>query len=306
MVEIQNLYKKFNNFVAVDNISFSLKKGDILGFLGPNGAGKSTTMKILSGYILPTRGIAFINGQEVTKRKTRRSIGYLPETVPLYKDMKVREFLQFVANIRQISNLKKRIQEIVELTFLEDVLEQNIGTLSKGYRQRIGFAQAIIHDPPVLILDEPTDGLDPNQKQEVRSIITSLSKDKAIVLSTHILEEMEAICNRVIILNNGKIVIDTTPKKLLLEQSADYHNIHLYFSDNQSKKLQGELAKIVGVQEVIYQDALDFIIVPKKDAKNLFTKIIRYLETQKIAIKTLSTQQTKAEDVFRKLTSAQN
>lgn len=301
MVEIQNLCKKFGNFVAVDNISFSLKKGDILGFLGPNGAGKSTTMKILSGYILPSSGTAFINGREITDKSTKLSIGYLPETVPLYKDMKVREFLHFIASVRQIPNVKERIQEIAELTFLEDVLEQNIGTLSKGYRQRIGFAQAIIHDPPVLILDEPTDGLDPNQKQEVRNIITSLSKNKAIILSTHILEEMEAICNRVIILNQGKIVVDTTPQKLL-EQSANYYHIHLYFSEKQPKSLQENLIKIAGVQEVIYQENTEFIVVPKKDAKNLFTKLMRYLETKKIAIEALSTHQAKAEDVFRNLT----
>jgi ABC-2 type transport system ATP-binding protein len=301
MVEIRNISKKFGGFVAVNDISFSLRAGDILGFLGPNGAGKSTTMKILSGYILPTSGSATINNHSTTERRTKKLVGYLPETVPLYKEMKVREFLQFIASVRQIEQAKKRIQEILELTFLEDVVEQNIGTLSKGYRQRIGFAQAIIHDPPVLILDEPTDGLDPNQKQEVRNIITRLSKDKAIILSTHILEEMEAICNRVIILNRGEIVIDTTPQELL-EKSTHYHHIEIYFEEPQAKSLKQELEKIVGVQEVIVNSSTKFIIVPKPDAKNLFTKIVKYLEKEKIAVKALSTHQAKADEVFRRLT----
>ena len=150
--------------------------------------------------------------------EVKKFVGYLPETVPLYKDMTVREFLKFIAGIRQLTNAKSRINEILKITFLEDVAEQIIGTLSKGYRQRVGFAQAIIHDPPVLILDEPTDGLDPNQKQEVRAIIQGLSKNKAIILSTHILEEMEAVCNRVIIINDGKIVLDSTPEKSVIKK----------------------------------------------------------------------------------------
>ena len=196
MIEVQNLEKKFGDFVAVDKINFSLQSGDILGFLGPNGAGKSTTMKILSGYLSPTSGTALVDNKDIRKQleEVKKFIGYLPETVPLYKEMTVREFLKFIAGIRQLTNAKSRINEILKITFLEDVAEQIIGTLSKGYRQRVGFAQAIIHDPPVLILDEPTDGLDPNQKQEVRAIIQGLSKNKAIILSTHILEEMEAVC----------------------------------------------------------------------------------------------------------------
>ena len=301
MVEVKAICKNFGNFIAVDNVSFDIKPGDILGFLGPNGAGKSTTMKMLSGYLLPTSGTAFIKGKEITRLATRKFIGYLPETVPLYKDMKVKEFLQFIASIRKIPSAKMRIKEIVELTFLEDVVNQNIGTLSKGYRQRIGFAQAIIHDPPVLILDEPTDGLDPNQKQEVRNIITSLSKDKAIILSTHILEEMEAICNRVIILHQGKIIVNTTPAKLLA-QSPNYHHIHLFFLLKQPKSLKDDLSKIAGVEEIIYKTPTEFIVVPKPQAKTLFAKIIRYLDGKKIDLASLSTNRARADEVFRKLT----
>ena len=245
MIEVQNLEKKFGDFVAVDKINFSLQSGDILGFLGPNGAGKSTTMKILSGYLSPTSGTALVDSRDICTEleEVKKFIGYLPETVPLYKDMTVREFLKFIANIRQITSLETRLSEILKITFLEDVAEQIIGTLSKGYRQRVGFAQAIIHDPPVLILDEPTDGLDPNQKKEVRDIIKGLSKNKAIILSTHILEEMEAVCNRVVIINNGKIVMDSTPEKLL-RQSPYYNNIHIYFKKSPPASLPHRRKKI--------------------------------------------------------------
>ena len=301
MLEIKNLSKKFRDFVAVDNISFSLQKGDILGFLGPNGAGKSTTMKMLSGYTLPTSGSVYINGKISSHKKTKQLIGYLPETVPLYREMKVIEFLFFVAAIRKIDNRKKRIEEILELTFLKEVANQSIGTLSKGYRQRTGFAQAILHEPPVLILDEPTDGLDPNQKNEIRNIISSISKDKAIILSTHILEEMEAVCNRAIILNKGKIVIDTTPSKLLM-MSPNYFHIHLFFIEAQPKEIKIDLAKLAGVNEVIDKSPVNFIVVPNKTTKGLLSRIINLLEKKKIQIESIATNQSKASEIFRDLT----
>ena len=301
MLEIKNLSKKFRDFLAVDNISFSLQKGDILGFLGPNGAGKSTTMRMLSGYTLPTSGTVYINGKDTSNRKTKQLIGYLPETVPLYREMKVIEFLLFVAEIRKINNKKKRVEEILELTFLKDVADQSIGTLSKGYRQRAGFAQAIIHEPPVLILDEPTDGLDPNQKNEIRSIISSISKDKAIILSTHILEEMEAVCNRAIILNKGKIVIDTTPNELLM-MSPNYFHIHLFFMEAQPKEIKMSLAKLAGVNEVIDKSPVNFIVVPNKTTKGLLARIINFLEKKKIQIESIATHQSKASEIFRNLT----
>ena len=273
MIEVQNLEKKFGDFVAVDKINFSLQSGDILGFLGPNGAGKSTTMKILSGYLSPTSGTALVDNRDICTEleEVKKFVGYLPETVPLYKDMTVREFLKFIAGIRQLTNAKSRINEILKITFLEDVAEQIIGTLSKGYRQRVGFAQAIIHDPPVLILDEPTDGLDPNQKQEVRAIIQGLSKNKAIILSTHILEEMEAVCNRVIIINDGKIVLDSTPEKLL-KQSPYYNNIHIYFKKSPPTSLQKDIKTIIGIKKITVLNEKEFSIEPQ-EKENLFFKI---------------------------------
>lgn len=302
MLEVTNLTKKFGQFTAVDAINFSLNKGDILGFLGPNGAGKSTTMKMLSGYFQPTEGTAKIQGIDIKKKpnETKKLVGYLPETVPLYKDMTVSEFLLFVSQIRQVKNLTTRLAEILEITFLTDVSNQIIGTLSKGYRQRVGFAQAIIHDPDFLILDEPTDGLDPNQKQEVRDIITNLSQNKAIILSTHILEEMKAVCNRVIIINQGKIVIDTTPKKLL-EKSNYYHNIRIHFEKEQGSKLREALEKIESVKKVEIINDKEFLVLPK-NKKNLFSVILKTLNSKRIVLEGITTHQGRADEIFRDLT----
>ncbi len=302
MIEVKNLEKKFGDFVAVDKIHFSLKSGDILGFLGPNGAGKSTTMKMLSGYLTPTSGTALVNNKDICKQleEVKKIIGYLPETVPLYKDMTVREFLRFIAKIRQLINTESRIDEILKITSLEDVAEQIIGTLSKGYRQRVGFAQAIIHDPPVLILDEPTDGLDPNQKKEVRDIIRGLSKNKAIILSTHILEEMEAVCNRVIIINDGKIVMNSTPEKLL-RQSPYYNNIHIYFKKSPPAGLQKNIETIVGVKKITVLNDKEFRIQPQ-EKENLFFRIMTLLKTKNIEIDGIFQHRGKAEEVFRELT----
>ena len=302
MIEVQNLEKKFGDFVAVDKINFSLQSGDILGFLGPNGAGKSTTMKILSGYLSPTSGTALVDSRDICTEleEVKKFIGYLPETVPLYKDMTVREFLKFIANIRQITSLETRLSEILKITFLEDVAEQIIGTLSKGYRQRVGFAQAIIHDPPVLILDEPTDGLDPNQKKEVRDIIKGLSKNKAIILSTHILEEMEAVCNRVVIINDGKIVMDSTPEKLL-RQSPYYNNIHIYFKKSPPASLQKDIKTIIGIKKITVLNEKEFSIEPQ-EKENLFLKIMTLLKTKNIEVDGILQHRGKAEEVFRELT----
>src|SRR5690606_36879464 len=203
---------------AVDGISFTVRKGDILGFLGPNGAGKSTTMKMITGFIRPTAGTAVVDGHDDTRDpvavKTR--IGYLPESAPAYGEMTVNEFLGFIAEtrgFRDAAQRRARVERVITLTHLDGVRTQTIETLSKGYKQRVGFAQALLHDPAVLILDEPTDGLDPNQKHEVRSLIKTMAADKAVVLSTHILEEVEAICTRVIIINHGKVVVDETPEQ---------------------------------------------------------------------------------------------
>jgi ABC-2 type transport system ATP-binding protein len=219
MVEVKSLVKHFGSIRAVDGVSFSVKRGDILGFLGPNGAGKSTTMKMITGYIPPTSGTAVVEGFDVREApiEVKRRIGYLPESSPAYQEMTVTEFLDFIAQVRHLGNggdRAGRVNEVIELCRLKEVRNQMIETLSKGYKQRVGFAQAVLHDPPVLILDEPTDGLDPNQKREVRRIITGMAEKKAIILSTHILEEVDAICTRAIIIAHGRVIVDDTPARL--------------------------------------------------------------------------------------------
>jgi ABC-2 type transport system ATP-binding protein len=218
MIEIRGLTKRFGAFTAVDDVSFSVEKGEVLGFLGPNGAGKSTTMKMVTGFITPSAGDALVGGTSVTEDpiQAKERLGYLPEGAPAYPDMTPLGFLNFVAGIRGFSGAERarRVADAVAKVHLEKVLHQSIDTLSKGFKRRVALAQAILHGPEVLILDEPTDGLDPNQKHEVRSLIRSMAKDKAIVLSTHILEEVEAVCTRVIIINRGRIVFDGTPADL--------------------------------------------------------------------------------------------
>lgn len=218
LVEVNNLGKDYGAIRAVSNVSFSVRKGEILGFLGPNGAGKSTTMKMITGFLTPSRGTAKVGGFDVREApvEVKRRIGYLPESSPSYGEMTVLEFLEFIAAVRGLGErTPARLQEVLGLCQLGKVQNQTIETLSKGYRQRVGFAQAILHDPPVLILDEPTDGLDPNQKHEVRRIIKGMAAEKAIILSTHILEEVEALCTRVIIIAGGSLLVDDTPAGLL-------------------------------------------------------------------------------------------
>jgi ABC-2 type transport system ATP-binding protein len=219
MIEIKNLVKKFGSTVVLDNISLDVKGGEILGFLGPNGAGKTTTMKILTSFWAPTSGSVKIDGLEVGENSLaiRKKIGYLPETVPLYEEMRVYEYLKFIAEIRGIekNEIRQRIKKIVEETGLQKVIRKPIEELSKGYRQRVGLAQAIMHDPDILILDEPTTGLDPNQIVEIRDLIKKIGKEKTVIFSTHILSEVTATCNRAIIINNGRIIAEGTPDELI-------------------------------------------------------------------------------------------
>jgi len=218
MIEIQDLQKSFGDFRAVDGVSFSVEPGEVLGFLGPNGAGKSTTMRMITGFLTPTGGEVRVAGTAVglDPVAAKRRIGYLPEGAPLYPDMTPRTLLEFIAEIRGIpaSERKARIDTVVAQIHISEVLDQRIETLSKGFKRRVGLAQAILHDPEILILDEPTDGLDPNQKHEVRQLIQEMSKDKVIILSTHILEEVEAVCTRAIIITEGAVVFDGTPEEL--------------------------------------------------------------------------------------------
>lgn len=223
MIEVKGLVKTYGNKRAVDGITFTVKRGEILGFLGPNGAGKSTTMKVITGFIRPDAGTATVGGIDVAVDPVgvKRQLGYLPESAPAYPEMTVEEFLRFIAEIRGFratGEKRARVEHVLGLTHLTSVRTQTIETLSKGYKQRVGFAQALIHNPPALVLDEPTDGLDPNQKNEVRTLIRSMAAEKAVILSTHILEEVEAICTRVIIIASGRIVADETPSALRARQ----------------------------------------------------------------------------------------
>lgn len=218
-IKVQSLRKSFGPINAVNGISFDVQHGEVLGFLGPNGAGKSTTMKMITGFLEPSAGTVFVNGHDVLENPlaVKRSIGYLPEGAPAYGEMTVRSFLNFIADVRQLTGTKRkrRIDEVIELINIQGVVDQSIETLSKGYKRRVGLAQAILHEPNVLILDEPTDGLDPNQKHEVRKLIQDMSHDKAIVISTHILEEVDAVCSRAIIISTGNLLFDGTPTELI-------------------------------------------------------------------------------------------
>ena len=235
MLEINNLTKNYGRHTVVDDLSFRCGSGEVLGFLGPNGAGKSTTMKMVTGFVAPSAGTAAVCGHDIQTDTlaAQRRIGYLPEGAPLYAEMTPAGFLDFIADIRGLrgSNRQARLDEVIERLHLGPVLDQTIDTLSKGFKRRVGLAQAILHDPDVLILDEPTDGLDPNQKHEVRELIRSMSEEKLIVISTHILEEVEAVCTRAIIIAAGKILADDSPENLAA--SSRYHNaVRLHISND--------------------------------------------------------------------------
>lgn len=255
MVELESLSKHFGPVVAVDKITLNVAKGEVLGFLGPNGAGKTTTMRMISGYLSPTFGSISICGYNVEHSpiQSKKMIGYLAEGSPSYEDMTVLEFLNFVASIRGINGdvLGKRLEEVISQTSLGEVVNRKIEVLSKGFKRRVGLAQSIIHDPPVLILDEPTDGLDPNQKHEVRKLIRNMSSDKAIIISTHILEEVEAVCSRAVIIGNGKLLADGTSEKLL-SILPDYNAIDILVEEEQKstfKNFLESLDLIDGVKE---------------------------------------------------------
>lgn len=254
MIAVESLAKSFGSIRAVDGISFTVNKGEILGFLGPNGAGKSTTMKMITTFLPPTSGSAKVADFDIWENplEVRARIGYLPESAPSYKDMNVYDFLMFTAEVRGYDGeeRKNRVMRMLETCNLKDVAWQLIDTLSKGYRQRVGFAQALLHDPEYLVLDEPTDGLDPNQKQEVRALIRRMGREKCIILSTHILEEVEAVCSRAIIIGNGKIVADGTPEALR-SRSALYGAVTLELTGAETAGALADLQKITGVERVV-------------------------------------------------------
>jgi ABC-2 type transport system ATP-binding protein len=251
MIEIDDLTKNYGRHTVVDSLSFRCEPGEVLGFLGPNGAGKSTTMKMLTGFVTPSAGKASVCGHDIATDglEARRKLGYLPEGAPCYAEMTPGSFLEFIADIRGLAGAerRRRLDEVIERLHLGPVLNQSVDTLSKGFKRRVGLAQAILHDPEVLILDEPTDGLDPNQKHEVRELIHSMAADKLIVISTHILEEVEAVCSRAIIIANGKILADDTPHALAMQ--SRYHNaVRISLADGDG--IDGVEAAVAGLDAV--------------------------------------------------------
>ena len=284
---------------AIDNISFEVKPGEVLGFLGPNGAGKSTTMKILSGFIPQTEGKAFVCDFDVEQNslKARSKVGYLPENNPLYTDMYVKEFLLFVAGLNGIKHKQRisRMEEMLEVTGLKQEMNKKIGALSKGYRQRVGLAQALIHDPEVLILDEPTSGLDPNQLVEIRNLLRELGKEKTVILSTHIMQEVQALCHRVIIINKGKIVANDTAENLQ-RTTLNEVVVKVSFKETVNEKL---LLQIEGVKSVKNVGANNFELNSTTDIQE---KVFRFAVENKLTILSLQQEKQNLEEVFRQLT----
>lgn len=297
-IEVTNLSKFYGEQAAVDNISFSIGKGEIVGFLGPNGAGKSTTMKMITGFIPSSDGTVKVCGKEVSldSIETRKHIGYLPENNPLYLDMYVKEYLEFVGKIYKIKNVRERVKEMIQLVGLEVEQNKKIGMLSKGYRQRVGLAQAIIHNPDVLILDEPTSGLDPNQLVEIRDLIRRIGKEKTVMLSTHILQEVEAICDRVIIIRRGKLVADNLASNL--QVATDLQVIYVEFEGKVSKTL---LNKISGVSKVESVGDNAFLI-ESADIEDLRKTVAQFAQQNNLLVLTLRVEEKSLEEVFKSLT----
>lgn len=306
MISVQNLSKSFGDFCAVNNISFTVKEGEILGFLGPNGAGKSTTMKMLTGFLAPSSGEVEILGCSVAKDpvSAKRQLGYLPEGAPSYSDMTVKASLAFIGKIRgyQGQELTDRIARVVKQVELEAVLNKRIENLSKGYRRRLGLAQAILHDPKVLILDEPTDGLDPNQKHQVRELIRNLSKDRIVVVSTHILEEVSAVCTRAMILSHGSIMFDGTPEALAAK--SETHNSVSLTLDQLTEELASKLASLACVEKLIRADEKSCCILSKGRVP-ILAQVNEVLHANDALIEALHVEQGKLDDVFRSLTGKQ-
>lgn len=297
-IEVTNLSKYYGEQAAVNDITFSIKKGEIVGFLGPNGAGKSTTMKMITGFIPASEGTIKVCGKEVSVDaiETRKHIGYLPENNPLYLDMYVKEYLEFVGKIYKLKNVPERVKEMIQLVGLEVEQNKKIGTLSKGYRQRVGLAQAIIHNPDVLILDEPTSGLDPNQLVEIRDLIRRIGKEKTVMLSTHILQEVEAICDRVIIIRQGKLVADNLAANL--QVATDTQVVYAEFDGAISKQV---LSKIPGVSKLEQVNPSTYLI-ESESIDDLRKTVAQFAQQNNLLVLTLRTEEKSLEEVFKTLT----
>jgi ABC-2 type transport system ATP-binding protein len=300
-IQVSNLTKIYGQQKAIDNISFSIDKAEIVGFLGPNGAGKSTTMKIITGYLEADNGNASVSGMDVAvnKTETKKKIGYLPEGNPLYYEMYVREYLEFIANVHQIKSIKKRIEEVIAITGLTVESNKKIGQLSKGYKQRVGLAAALIHDPEVLILDEPTSGLDPNQIVEIREVIKNLGKDKTVLFSSHILQEVEAICDRVIIINKGNIVADDR-LSVLQKTNNNKHAVIVQFKEPVEMPLLEQLGEVEKVEQLQTTNYKLLTSKPESVRKQLLELSLQH----NLNIVSLQSENFSLEEVFRNLTTA--
>jgi ABC-2 type transport system ATP-binding protein len=305
MIEVKSLSKHYGDLVAVDGISFSVEPGQVLGFLGPNGAGKSTTMKMIAGFLAPTSGTATVCGFDVQEKpiEAKKRIGYLPEGAPSYGEMTPRSFLEFIADIRGLDGAQRtqRIADVVDRLNLQGVMAQPIETLSKGFKRRVGLAQAILHDPPVLILDEPTDGLDPNQKHEVRALINAMARDKIIVISTHILEEVHAVCNRAIVISSGRLLADDTPSGL--EARSRYHQaVSLTARDPQAVRQALTALPQVASVEIDPQD--ERITAFPRQGQAIFEPVSALLRERGFAFDELELERGRMDEVFRQITTS--
>jgi len=301
-VETRHITKLFGKQKALDEVSFSIKKGELVGFLGPNGAGKSTMMKIITGFMPSDSGEVFVNGQKIVSKnlEIRKNIGYLPENNPLYTDLYVKEFLEITGGFYKLKNTKQRVAEMVELTGLGDEQHKKIRALSKGYRQRVGLAQALIHDPSVLILDEPTTGLDPNQLEEIRNLIREISREKTVMFSSHIMQEVEAVCNRVIIISKGKIVADAGINEIKAGKLKRNQVVLAEFSAPVELK---KLLVIEGVKSAVLNRNLWEI--ESSGSKDIRPAIFKFAVENNLTLLTLHEKQQNLENVFHQITQIQ-
>ncbi len=308
LLEIEGLTKRFGPIAAVDNISFSVDRGEVLGFLGPNGAGKSTTMKMITGYLSPTAGKITVCGNDVRLHpiEAKRHIGYLPEGAPLYGDMTPQSLLNFVCDIRKLPREQRQrgLEHAIESLHLQRVLQQPIETLSKGYKRRVGLAQAIVHDPDVLILDEPTDGLDPNQKHEVRDLLNRMASEKAIIISTHILEEVDAVCSRAIIISQGRVVADQMPAQL--EERSRFHNaVGIRIAAEGAERCESvlcELSEVQSVERAMQANGLSELVVFPVNGDEIIGPVRAAIDRSGLEVAEMFVERGRLEDVFRDLT----
>jgi ABC-2 type transport system ATP-binding protein len=307
MIKTDHLTKHYGTLAAVDDVSFQVGPGEVLGFLGPNGAGKTTTMRMLAGFVTPTGGSASICGHDVVTDAlaAKTALGYLPEGAPSYGEMTVRRFLDFIADLRALEGARRsaRLDHVIGNLHLAGVLGQTIDTLSKGFRRRVGLAQAIVHDPPVLILDEPTDGLDPNQKHEVRTLINDMARDKIIVISTHILEEVDAVCTRAIIISRGRIVADDTPAGLAAR--SRYHNaVSMQLAEPQQlENARAAVAALPAVAQVEVSEREARVTALPQPGAMIFTAVAELAARTGLKLKELHLEAGRLDEVFRTITA---